>query len=176
MVFSGDLPTSERAAAIGRFRAGADCLVASEAGGEGHNLHFARTIVNYDLPWNPMRIEQRIGRVHRIGQERDVFVFNLVAAGTIEEEILRILDEKINMFELVVGEVEGILGRLGDDEKEFADLVLDIYADASDDLDMRARFEALGERLALGDRLLRIVDRLLDEHVADDLLRRVERL
>jgi superfamily II DNA or RNA helicase len=147
VLFSGSLSPGEKAAALETFRGEADCLVSSEAGGEGHNLHFARTIVNYDLPWNPMRIEQRIGRVHRIGQTRDVFVFNLVAAGTIEEEILRVLDEKINMFELVVGEVEGILGRLGDDEQEFAELVLDLYAGAADEGDARRRFDALAERM-----------------------------
>lgn len=65
--------------------------------------------MNFDIPWNPMAIEQRIDR---IGQAREVFVFNLVAAGTIEDAVLRILDEKINMFELVVGEVGAILGEV----------------------------------------------------------------
>ncbi|MFV1958180.1 MAG: DEAD/DEAH box helicase, partial [Planctomycetota bacterium] len=145
ILFEGSLSAEEKARAVETFRDRADVLVATDSGGEGFNLHFARTVVNYDLPWNPMRIEQRIGRVHRIGQERDVFVFNLVAAGTIEEEILRVLDEKIDMFELVVGEVEAILGRLGDDEREFSDLVLDIYAETSDAGEMRARFDALAE-------------------------------
>jgi SNF2 family DNA or RNA helicase len=127
-LFHGQLGALEREAAIEGFRESADVLVNSESGGEGFNLQFARTIVNYDLPWNPMRIEQRIGRVHRIGQTREVFIFNLVTAGTIEDEILRVLEEKIAMFELVVGEVEAFLGRLGDDEQEFQELVLDLYA------------------------------------------------
>ena len=147
VVFHGSMSPTEKASAVERFRLSADVLVATDSGGEGFNLHFARTVVNYDLPWNPMRIEQRIGRVHRIGQERDVFVFNLVATGTIEEEILRVLDEKIDMFELVVGEVEGILGRLGDDEREFSDLVLEIYAETSNAVEMRARFDALADRM-----------------------------
>ncbi len=147
VVFEGSLSAAEKARAIETFRDAADVLVATDSGGEGFNLHFARTVVNYDLPWNPMRIEQRIGRVHRIGQTREVFVFNLVAAGTLEEEILRVLDEKIDMFELVVGEVEAILGRLGDDEREFSDLVLDIYAETSNAEEMRTRFDALAERM-----------------------------
>ena len=147
IVFHGSLSPSDKACAIDAFRDTADVLVATDSGGEGFNLHFARTVVNYDLPWNPMRIEQRIGRVHRIGQERDVFVFNLVTQGTIEEEILRVLDEKIDMFELVVGEVESILGRLGDDEREFSELVLEIYAETSGSGEMRARFDRLAERM-----------------------------
>ncbi len=146
-LFHGRLGAGEKEAAIEAFRTTADVLVSSESGGEGFNLQFARTIVNYDLPWNPMRIEQRIGRVHRIGQTREVFVFNLVTAGTIEDEILRVLDEKIAMFELVVGEVEAILGRLGDDEQEFQEVVLELYAGAADPAEVRARFDALGERM-----------------------------
>jgi SNF2 family DNA or RNA helicase len=146
-LFHGRLGAAEKEQAIEEFRERAEVLVSSESGGEGFNLQFARTIVNYDLPWNPMRIEQRIGRVHRIGQTREVFVFNLVTAGTIEEEILRVLDEKIAMFELVVGEVEAILGRLGDDEQEFQELVLDLYAGAADPDEVRRRFDALGERM-----------------------------
>ena len=147
----------------------ADVLVSSESGGEGFNLQFARTIVNYDLPWNPMRIEQRIGRVHRIGQTREVFIFNLVTAGTIEEEILRVLDEKINMFELVVGEIEAILGRLGDDEQEFQELVLDLYAGARDAHDLRRRFEDLAERMLVARSEYQAVQRLEESAFGRDL-------
>ncbi len=93
-----------------------------------------------------MRIEQRIGRIHRIGQTREVFVFNLASAGTIEEELLRLLDEKIHMFELVIGEVGMILGNL-DDDRDFADIVMDLWSGAADDAGRRASFEKLGEEL-----------------------------
>jgi hypothetical protein len=83
-------------------------------------------LINFDIPWNPMAIEQRIGRIDRIGQTREVFVFNLVTAGTIEDAVLRILDEKINMFELVVGEVGAILGEV-DEQQEFSTLVFDAW-------------------------------------------------
>jgi len=92
-----------------------------------------------------MAIEQRIGRLHRIGQTREVFVFNLVALNTVEELVLKILDEKINMFELVVGEVDAILGEL-DDDQEFAERVFTAWVEASDQ-ERTAVFESLGERL-----------------------------
>src|SRR5205807_1853206 len=79
-------------------------LIATRAGSEGRNLQFCNVLVNYDLPWNPMVVEQRIGRLHRIGQTREVHIVNLAAAGTIESYILQLLDQKIKLFELVVGE------------------------------------------------------------------------
>jgi superfamily II DNA/RNA helicase len=101
-------------------------LLCTESGGEGRNLQFCNTLINFDIPWNPMAIEQRIGRIDRIGQNREVFIFNLVTAGTIEDAVLRILDEKINMFELVVGEVGAILGEV-DEQQQFPTLVLDAW-------------------------------------------------
>lgn len=93
------------------FRNRAQVLVATEAGGEGINLQFCHHMINFDLPWNPMRVEQRIGRVHRLGQMEDVRIYNLSTEGTIEEYILSLLHEKINMFELVIGELDTILER-----------------------------------------------------------------
>ena len=98
----------------------------TELGGEGRNIQFCNTLINFDVPWNPMAIEQRIGRIDRIGQQREVFVFNLVTRDTLEEQILHLLDEKISMFELVVGEVGAILGSLEED-RDFADLMLDAW-------------------------------------------------
>ncbi|GIQ71309.1 ATP-dependent helicase [Xylanibacillus composti] len=94
------------------FRGRAQVMVATEAGGEGINLQFCRRIINFDLPWNPMRVEQRIGRIHRLGQKDDVQIYNLSTRGTIEEHILNLLHEKINMFELVIGQLDLILERL----------------------------------------------------------------
>ncbi len=124
--FSGDMTGPAKDAAVEAFRDHVPLLLCTESGGEGRNLQFCNTLVNFDIPWNPMAIEQRIGRIDRIGQAREVFVFNLVAAGTIEDAVLRILDEKINMFELVVGEVGAILGEV-DEEGEFSALVLDAW-------------------------------------------------
>jgi SNF2 family DNA or RNA helicase len=125
-VFQGDLSRAEKDAAIARFRDEAGVLLSTGVGGEGRNLQFANTVMNFDLPWNPMRLEQRVGRVHRIGQAQEVYVFNFCQAGTIEEQVLRVLHDKINMFELVVGEIDALLGSLEDD-RDFSELVLDLW-------------------------------------------------
>jgi SNF2 family DNA or RNA helicase len=90
----------------------AQVLIATEAGGEGINLQFCNRIINYDLPWNPMRVEQRIGRIHRLGQTRDVHIYNLSTKGTIEEYILYLLYEKIQLFEMVIGELDDIISKI----------------------------------------------------------------
>ncbi|MEI7028088.1 DEAD/DEAH box helicase [Paenibacillus sp. y28] len=94
------------------FRGRAQVMIATEAGGEGINLQFCHNIINFDLPWNPMRVEQRIGRVHRLGQTENVNIFNLSTVGTIEEHILDLLHEKINLFESVIGGLDVILERM----------------------------------------------------------------
>lgn len=124
--FQGGMSLKEKDGAIAAFRDTVSVLLASETGGEGRNIQFANVIVNYDLPWNPMKIEQRIGRIHRIGQTQDVFIFNFCLKDSIEEYILRVLHDKINMFELVVGEVETILGNV-DDDFDFSDVVMGIW-------------------------------------------------
>ncbi len=141
--FSGDMSGPAKDAAVEAFRDQVPLLLCTESGGEGRNLQFCNTLVNFDIPWNPMAIEQRIGRIDRIGQAREVFVFNLVAAGTIEDAVLRILDEKINMFELVVGEVGAILGEV-DEEGEFSTLVLDAWLQGTEQgrTDAFARIES----------------------------------
>jgi SNF2 family DNA or RNA helicase len=141
----GDLPPPARHEALARLRKSGGVLLSTEVGSEGLNLQFCRRIVNFDLPWNPMRIEQRIGRVHRIGQDHPVDVVNLCLAGTIEERILKILDERINLFELVVGEVEMILGYL-DDERDFPDLVFEAFAHAAPEGRERS-FERIADAL-----------------------------
>ncbi len=131
LLFDGSMSGPEKDRAVAAFRESGNLLLCSESGGEGRNLQFCNTLVNFDIPWNPMAIEQRIGRIDRIGQTREVFVFNLVTAGTIEDAMLRILDEKINMFELVVGEVGAILGEI-DDQQDFSGLVLDAWLQSTD--------------------------------------------
>ncbi len=130
--FDGGMTGPAKDAAVEAFRTEVPVLLCSESGGEGRNLQFCNTLINFDIPWNPMAIEQRIGRIDRIGQTREVFVFNLVTAGTIEDEVLRILDEKINMFELVVGEVGAILGEF-EDQHDFSTLVLDAWLRTSEE-------------------------------------------
>ena len=130
-LFDGGLSGPQKDEAVAAFRDRVPLLLCSESGGEGRNLQFCNTLINFDIPWNPMAIEQRIGRIDRIGQTREVFIFNLVTADTIEDAVLRILDEKINMFELVVGEVGAILGEL-DEQQEFSALVLEAWLQSTD--------------------------------------------
>jgi superfamily II DNA or RNA helicase len=145
-VFKGTLSTWEKNAAIENFRNEAPILISSESGGEGRNLQFCNTMVNFDLPWNPMRIEQRIGRLHRIGQSRDVFIFNLSVKETIEDYLMDILDHKINMFEMVIGEIEPILGHLESDE-DFENIILQIWLRSQNERDLAAGFSGLGDEL-----------------------------
>jgi superfamily II DNA or RNA helicase len=145
-VFHGGLARLEKEAAVERFRGDARVLLCTESGSEGRNLQFAHGLCNFDLPWNPMKIEQRIGRLSRIGQKSDVHVFNLVAAGTVEAAVLHLLEAKLNMFELVIGEVDMILGNL-EDEKEFEDVIADQWGAAADTDEFAARMEVLGNRL-----------------------------
>ena len=86
----------QRIAAERRFREpGVSVMVATEAAGEGINLQFCHLMVNYDIPWNPTRLEQRLGRIHRYGQTREVFMYNLVASNTREGEVLEAVFKKL---------------------------------------------------------------------------------
>ncbi len=143
--FEGGMSGPAKDAAIADFRERVGVLLCSESGGEGRNIQFCNTLINFDIPWNPMAIEQRIGRIDRIGQTREVFVFNLVTRGTADEQVLRLLDEKINMFELVVGEAGAILGEL-EEERGFAELVLDAWLETTEAGRTKA-FDDIGRRL-----------------------------
>jgi SNF2 family DNA or RNA helicase len=145
--FHGGLSRLQKEDAVRRFQGPARVLLSTDAGSEGRNLQFCRAVCNFDLPWNPMKIEQRIGRLSRIGQTRDVHVFNLVAAETLEAAVLHLLEAKIAMFELVIGEIDVILGNL-DEEREFEDLVADLWMQADGAAEFRTALDRLGDRLA----------------------------
>ncbi|RMG11447.1 MAG: DEAD/DEAH box helicase [Planctomycetota bacterium] len=144
--FHGGLSPGERAAAIARFRDQARVLVSSKAGAEGLNVQFCSTVVNFDLPWNPMVVEQRIGRVHRLGQTRDVTVFNLSVKGTIEARVLELLARKLRLFTAVLGEVDLILGSLHA-ERSFEELLRDVWLQGTRAGDVDAALEAFGRKL-----------------------------
>jgi SNF2 family DNA or RNA helicase len=147
VTYHGSLTRREKEMAIRAFEASTGVLLTTEAAGEGRNLQFCHVMINFDLPWNPMQIEQRLGRIHRIGQDHDVELTNLATKGTIEEQILRVLESKINLFELVVGELDMILGRVTD-EFDFESAVYATHVESSDDEEFKARLEALGDELA----------------------------
>ncbi len=145
-LYHGSLSQAKKDAVIRDFQADLPVLISTEAAGEGRNLQFCRVMVNFDLPWNPMRIEQRVGRIHRVGQDRPVDIFNLAAEGTIENFVLDILDRKLNMFELVIGEVDMILGQMGD-ERDFEEIILEIWAGAQSQDDLQESMAGLGDAL-----------------------------
>jgi superfamily II DNA or RNA helicase len=165
--FDGSLSARDKDAAVEAFREVVPVLLCTESGGEGRNLQFCNTVIHFDLPWNPMAIEQRIGRVHRIGQVREVFVFNLATRHTVEDALLSILDEKLNLFELVVGEVDAILGEL-EQELDFAEIVYRAWVEATPDMRGRA-LDPLGEEL-LRARGAYESARALDEELFSDEL------
>lgn len=109
VIFNGKFKASKRDWMKQLFKDHAQVLIATESGGEGINLQFCHHVINYDLPWNPMKLEQRIGRVHRLGQEHDVHIYNLAIEQTIENDILELLHVKIDVFEKAVGELDSIL-------------------------------------------------------------------
>ena len=145
--YHGGLARAAKDAAVQRFAADVPVLVSTEAAGEGRNLQFCHAMVNMDLPWNPMQIEQRIGRLHRIGQRHDVVVTNVLGVGTIEERVLDVLESKINLFELVVGELDMILGRIEEDF-DFETGIFDAYVASADDRQFDLRLAEIGDSLA----------------------------
>lgn len=166
-VFQGNMSAEEKDRAVQEFQDGTPVMLCSEIGGEGRNLQFCSTMVNYDLPWNPMKIEQRIGRIHRIGQTRPVHVYNLCAINTAEHHILDVLDRRINMFELVIGEVDLVLGQTRS-EAEFEDRILNIYATSQSEEDVRQAFEDLGDELLAARQQYDKIKRLDSELFAND--------
>ena len=141
-LFHGEMKPAAKDGAVEVFRAATEpaILLSTESGGEGRNFQFCHLLVNYDLPWNPMRVEQRIGRVDRIGQAETVQVFNFWVKGTIEERVLNVLERRINVFEETVGGLDPILG---DAER---DLIKILRLGGKERDAALARYEALVER------------------------------
>jgi SNF2 family DNA or RNA helicase len=143
----GDLTGADKQAALAAFRAGeVQVLVSTDVGSEGHNLQHCHRLVNFDLPWNPMVIEQRIGRLHRFGQTSEVEVFNLCARGSMEERILGVLHDRVRLFELVVGEMDMVIGNLGD-ETDLEERLLSLCAEAPSDAALDEGVSAIGDEL-----------------------------
>ncbi|MCR9080946.1 MAG: SNF2-related protein [Cyclobacteriaceae bacterium] len=110
---SGSPTADMRAALVDKFRNDAEIMIATEAAAEGINLQFCSVVVNYDMPWNPQRIEQRIGRCHRYGQKHDVLVINFLnKRNAADEHVYRLLNEKFNLFNGVFGASDEVLGSI----------------------------------------------------------------
>ena len=159
-LFHGQMKANEKDRAVVRFRdnGGPQVLISTEAGGEGRNLQFCHLLVNYDLPWNPMKVEQRIGRVDRIGQEHPVRIFNLWVKDTIEERILDVLENRIQVFQETVGGLDPILGST---ESEIMDIMRQPAADRD------VAIANLGERIENEIRQAKQAGELLIDFIMD---------
>ena len=95
---NGSMSIDGRNEALAEFRDKTNIFISTDAGGEGLNLQFSNIIINYDLPWNPMKIEQRCGRADRIGQKRDVHIYNFIIEDTVENRVRQVLEEKLSVI------------------------------------------------------------------------------
>lgn len=175
IVYWGTHTTAERDKRIRAFHEDPrSTLIATRAGSEGRNLQFCNVLVNYDLPWNPMVVEQRIGRLHRIGQKREVHIVNLAAAGTIESYILQLLDQKIKLFELVVGELDLILGEFGG-AQTFEGRLAEEWLAAESEEDFARRVETMGADIEKSSAAGKEQEQLNSLIAPDDNAMRLER-
>ncbi len=149
----GDLITGipaadRRKALVDYFRDHGTIMIATEAAAEGINLQFCSMVVNYDLPWNPQRVEQRIGRTHRFGQKYDVVVVNFSNKGnTAEARILELLANKFHLFESVFGASDEILGAI-EDGFDFEKKINEILSSSRNDADIEMAFQQLEDQYA----------------------------
>ena len=97
-ILNGSMDIEERNEALNEFKTKTNIFISTDAGGEGLNLQFANIIINYDLPWNPMKIEQRCGRADRIGQQRDVHIYNMIVTDTVESRVRDVLEQKLSVI------------------------------------------------------------------------------
>lgn len=145
---SGSKTADMRSALVEEFRERADIMIATEAGAEGINLQFCALVVNYDLPWNPQRIEQRIGRAHRYGQKYDVVVLNFLNKGNeADQRVYELLSEKFKLFEGVFGSSDEVIGAVGSGV-DFEKRVADIYQRCRSSAEIRAAFDELQASLS----------------------------
>ena len=158
---TGSLTADKRAALVDYFKDQAQIMIATEAAAEGINLQFCSLLVNYDLPWNPQRIEQRIGRCHRYGQQHDVVVINFLnRANAADQRVFELLDEKFSLFNGVFGASDEVLGAI-ESGVDFEKRIMDIYQTCRDPEAINAQFEQL--RLDLDEQISEAMDRTREQ-------------
>jgi len=172
---SGSRQIDLRTAIIERFKFQASILVATEAGAEGLNLQFCSLIVNFDLPWNPQRIEQRIGRCHRYGQKHDVVVINFLnERNEADRRVYELLEQKFNLFTGVFGASDDVLGSI-ESGVDFERRILEIYQECRSEEEIQAAFELL--QAELDEQIqtkMRDTRKLLMEHFDEDVHERLK--
>jgi superfamily II DNA/RNA helicase len=171
---SGSRAVDVRAALIEHFRDEAAIMLATEAAAEGINLQFCSLVINYDLPWNPQRIEQRIGRCHRYGQEHDVVVINFLnERNEADRRVLELLAEKFSLFSGVFGASDEVLGTI-ESGVDFEKRILAICQECRTPEQIEAAFRALQQ--GMDERIRTRMDdarRLLFEHFDEDVHQRL---
>lgn len=180
---TGSPQVDRRTALIDHFRkddgTGAEIMIATEAAAEGVNLQFCALLINYDLPWNPQRVEQRIGRCHRYGQKFDVVVINFLnTRNRADQRVLELLTEKFNLFSGVFGASDEVLGQV-ESGVDFEKRILQIYATCRQSDEIEAEFNRLQEELeeSITNRIQETQAQLLehfDEDVHDRLKLRLD--
>jgi ERCC4-related helicase len=176
---TGSKTADTRAALVEHFKERGTVMIATEAGAEGINLQFCSLVINYDLPWNPQRIEQRIGRCHRYGQKFDVVVVNFVdRSNEADARVYELLAQKFQLFEGVFGASDEVLGAIGSGV-DFERRIADIYQNCREPAAIKASFEQLQLDLSgeISEAMVKTRQILLenfDEEVQDKLRVRAE--
>lgn len=167
---TGSAQIDKRSALIDHFKDHAEIMIATEAAAEGVNLQFCSLLINYDLPWNPQRIEQRIGRCHRYGQEFDVVVVNFLnQRNQADQRVLELLTEKFNLFDGVFGASDSVLGSI-ENGVDFEKKIQSIYESCRTPEEIEAAFEKLRKELEeeINLKMQKTQEQLL-EHFDEDI-------
>ncbi|WP_410497704.1 SNF2-related protein [Chitinibacter sp. S2-10] len=172
---TGSPQVDRRTALIDQFRDQAEIMIATEAAAEGVNLQFCALIINYDLPWNPQRVEQRIGRCHRYGQKHDVVVINFLnTRNQADQRVLELLTEKFQLFSGVFGASDEVLGRI-ESGIDFERRIAQIYDSCRQPEDIQAAFKALQQELEADiTEKMRETQSQLMEHFDEDVHERLK--
>jgi hypothetical protein len=172
---SGSRSIDSRAAIIDHFRDDATILIATEAAAEGVNMQFCSLLINFDLPWNPQRIEQRIGRCHRYGQKHDVVVINFLnTRNQADQRVHQLLTEKFRLFEDVFGASDEVLGTI-ESGVDFEKRILEIYQNCRDSDEIQRAFDQLQEELKASiESRLNDTRQLLLENFDEDVHQRLK--
>lgn len=161
---TGSPGIDKRSAIIDYFRTDAEILIATEAAAEGVNLQFCSLLINYDLPWNPQRVEQRIGRCHRYGQKHDVVVINFLnKKNEADQRVLELLGDKFHLFSGLFGASDEVLGRI-ESGVDFEKRIATIYQSCRSEKEIQEAFDALQKELeaSISQRMDQTREKLLE--------------
>ncbi len=152
-IFNGSLSNEQKENEIWEFSEKGEILISTEAGGEGRNLQFSDVLINYDLPWSPLKMEQRIGRIHRFGQKKDVLILNFSTKGTVAERVLHILENKIKVFEDSLGPSDVLLGSI-EEELNLSKFIMELISEEKKQKDLEKSLEEKIENIKKSYKLL----------------------